>query len=187
MDAEACVSSQRLKIDKEFAWVEWGLLTHRVWSLGWQLSRILKPVHNVHQVKQFIHPHPCCCHPEAELGLQYSVCSSQPECVEFLFVHIISKTAMHWWQISFHFPHSLWGSDILITFSAVSGVHHTDTVHNVMRSLCGMWECHLRSPIALSTVARFMWLLISTPWLVITGPDCSDMPRAQTMNLRGWL
>lgn len=47
MDAEACISAQSLKINKEAVKGERGLLTHRVWSLGWQLSRILKPTHNV--------------------------------------------------------------------------------------------------------------------------------------------
>lgn len=65
MDAEACVSSQRLKIDKEAAMAERGLLTHGVWSLGWQLSGIKRSKH-YQKVKQFSHLPLCCCGSEGE-------------------------------------------------------------------------------------------------------------------------
>lgn len=80
--SEACISSQRLeKIDTEAGRAERGLLTHRVWSLCWQLS---------------VCP---------SINLCAAVLQRQSDTLSRM---LCSK---HRWQTSFHFPLSLRGSD----------------------------------------------------------------------------
>lgn len=93
MDAEACISSQKLQINKEAGGAEGGLLTHRVWSLGWKLSVALKATHYVLQDVSL-----CGCPSEGEQHVALdAVFSSQSlfmTCFEFLFLPT-SQTVMH--------------------------------------------------------------------------------------------
>lgn len=121
-----------------------------VWSLNWKLSHWRIPTCKFGPCDAIYFLMFLCFTNQTTLH----TVTSWMSCI--IFEHI-SQPLLHWSQISFQFSLSRWGSDTLIAFSAVSGVHCADMVNS------GMWECSFWSLPALYTVACFMWLLIGTP------------------------
>ena len=108
MDTEACISSLRLRNrSSEAIGAKCGLLTHRVWSLGWLLSGILKPRPNILRV------------------LWSGSRTVGPRCTSVLLSE--RPLSLHALQLSL--------IPSLRFFCCFRLSHHPDTVHNVVWSL----------------------------------------------------